>query len=316
MVNKSRFYPAKVYKWHVTPLPTFREMLLARRANKFDNIILVTGSRGLGKTTFTGKVLFGFEDFDPWKSMVYSKEEMFKLIKQKMGYVWADEGIVHAAKGNVMSRANKLLFEAATINRDNFNIIFFLMPFVEDFDSKILQYCSAWVHIDSRGLGVLMLPSDKGLFGRHNWDIVHMKRIYDEFLKESKGMRRAPYWIYDNFRGYFRFGALPKHHEEIVGEIKSLRKNQNLDKEMANEVKVQVSEMENTVKYYAKQLAEMLMKGQVRSLDSFKATCESYKMIPDQMLSKCDYILKKNGTAKTVKSLLKQYEKEDALIQF
>ena len=120
-----RFYPAKKYKWHTTPLIKFKEMLEGRRDNHFDNLVLITGPRGIGKSTLAGKILFLFPDFDPYKQLVYNKEGMFKLVKEKKGYVWADEAVVNAAKGNVMTRANKLLFEATTINRDNFNIIFF-----------------------------------------------------------------------------------------------------------------------------------------------------------------------------------------------
>ena len=213
-----KYYPAKIYHWLKIPLITIKEMLLLRRENEKDNVILITGSRGDGKSTFAGKVLFQFEDFDPFKSMVYSKEGMFKLIKEKNGFIWADESVVNAAKGNVMSRANKMLHEIMTINRDNFNMVFFCMPFVEDFDTKILQYVSMWVHIDSRGLGVVMMPSNKGIFGKRNWDIDSMKKIFDEFQKDAKGSVHVPYWVYPNFRGYVRFGKLTPQQDAIVKE--------------------------------------------------------------------------------------------------
>jgi len=279
-------------------------------------MILVTGTRGSGKTTFTGKILFQFENFDPYQSMIYSKDAMFKLIKKKNGYIWADEAVISAAKGNVMSRANKLLFEMSTINRDNFNIVFFLMPFIEDFDSKILQYCSAWVHIDSRGLAVLLLPTNKGLFGRNNWDIKNLKKTYDEFLKEAKGERHVPYWIYENFRGYIKFGKLPQQQDAIIKEIKQLRKNENLDKEMQEDIKVEVTGMENYVKYSSKKLAELIQKGEIRSIESFNATCEKMKLNPEEMLKKCDGVFNKSGLGKTARSTIRQYAKEDMLLKF
>lgn len=309
-----KFYPAMRYKWHVTPLYVLKEMLLGRRTNELDNMILVTGSRGAGKTTITGKILFQFEDLDPFVSMVYSKEDMFKRIKLKNGYIWADEGVINAAKGNVMSRANKLLFEASTINRDNFNIIFFLMPFIEDFDSKILQYCSAWIHVDSRGLAVLLLPANKGLFGRNNWDIKQMKKIFDEFVKEGKGDRHAPYWIYDNFRGYIKFGKLTAQQDAIVKEIKTLRKNQNLDREF-KEVEVEVTQLDNYVKYSARKLAELVIKGEIRSKEQFEKTCQDMKLNPEELSRKCDTILKRNNLKRT-SVMLKEYEKMDDKISF
>jgi energy-coupling factor transporter ATP-binding protein EcfA2 len=289
----NKFHPAKKYKWVVTPLKMLKEMMEGRRENEKDNVILVTGARGDGKSTLTGKILFLFEIFDPYESIVYTKEAFFKQLKKKNNYVWADEGVVNAAKGNVMTRANKLLFEGLTINRDNFNIVFFLLPFVEDFDSKILQYCSAWIHIDSRGLGVLMLPSNKGLFGKRNWDIDAMKKLFDEFQKENQKATHMPYWVYPNFRGYIKFGKLTIQQDKIIKEIKFLRKNENLDKQTQEEVVVEVKELTNYKKYSSIKLAEKIMKGEIRDMEVFKMQCTDLKLEFDETLSKCDSILRR-----------------------
>lgn len=311
-----KFYPAKKYKWHVTPLYEFKDMLLMRRDNEKDNMVLITGARGEGKSTFTGKILFQFEDFDPYVSMVYSKEALFKMIKKKKGYVWVDEAVVSAAKGNVMTRANKLLFEVSTINRDNFNIVFFCLPFIEDFDSKILQYVSVWIHIDSRGLGVMLLPSNKGLFGKRNWDITQMKKIFDEFQKENQNATHIPYWIFDNFRGYIKFGKLNQTQDVIIKEVKALRKNENSDKEMQVEVETEVKSLDNYAKYSAKKLAEYVIRGEIRDIEQFKHNCVEMKLDPEIMLKKCDSIFKNNGLGQTIKQKLKEYEKADAKIKF
>jgi len=313
-MSYDKYYPAKKYKWHVTPLCELKEMMIGRRDNEKDNMVLITGARGDGKTTITGKILFQFEDFDPFVSNIYSKEAMFKLIKKKRGYVWADESVVNAAKGNVMTRANKLLFEVSTINRDNYNMVFFLMPFVEDFDSKILQYISMWIHVDSRGLGVLMLPSNKGIFGKRNWDLIAMKKMFDEFQKDNQNTSHIPYWIFPNFRGYIKFGKLTQQQDAIVKEIKQLRKNENLDKEMQQEVTIEVKNFENYSKYSAKKLAELVLKGELRSLEQFKATCIEMKLNFEDMLKKCDTIFRRSGIGKTVKGTLKAFDVEDSKI--
>jgi hypothetical protein len=312
----SKFHPAKKYRWVTIPLYVFKEMIIGRRENEKDNVILVTGSRGDGKSTLTGKILFQFDNFDPFQSIVYTKETFFRELKKKNGYVWADEGVVNASKGNVMTRANKMLHEAITINRDNYNVVFFLMPFVEDFDTKILQYVSCWIHIDSRGLGVLMLPSNKGLFGKRNWDIDAMKKLFDEFLKENQNVHHVPYWIFPNFRGYIKFGKLTIQQKQIVDEIKTLRKNENLDKQNQEEVVIEVKELTNYKKYSSIKLAEMIMKGEIRDIEVFKMQCTELKLDFEETLKKCDSILKRNNVNKSTKGLLKSYEKEDALIKF
>jgi hypothetical protein len=311
-----KFYYAKKFKWTTFPLGFIKKMLIERRANEKDNIILVTGARGEGKTTFTGKILFQFEDFVPYESMVYNKEKMFELVKKKNGYIWGDEAVVNAAKGNVMSRANKMLHEIFTINRDNFNIVFFCMPFVEDFDSKILQYVSMWVHVDSRGLGVVLLPSNKGIFGKRNWDLDAMKKIFDEFVRENSTSFHVPYWIFPNFRGYVQFGKLTPKQDEIVKGIKSMRKNENMEKEMKDNVVIDVKKSVDYIKYSAKKIAEMIGKGEIRDYKSFEKTCIEMQLDPVKVLSGCDRIFKVSGVGKTVKQQFKEYEKIDLLIKF
>lgn len=310
------YYPAKIYRYTNLPLYMIKDMLIGRRENEKDNVVLVTGARGDGKSTFVGKILFQYEDFDPYESMVYNKEKMFELIKKKRGYVWADEAVVNAAKGNVMSKANKMLHEIVTINRDNFNIVFFCMPFVEDFDSKILQYVSMWVHIDSRGLGVILLPSNKGIFGKKNWDILSMKKLFEEFQKENSGSLHVPYWIYPNFRGYLRFGKLTKEQDKIMKEIKAIRKNENTDRENKEMVVEEVKSIENYQKYSAKKLAEMIAKGEIRNIESFNVTCEDMKVDPFLMEHRINLILKRSNAGKTMKQLYRDYDKADSLIKF
>lgn len=315
MVNFRRYFPAKRYKWHVTSLTNLKDMIKLRQNNQFDNIVLITGARGTGKSTLAGKILFQFEEFDPWESMVYSKETLFKLAKQKKKLIWCDEAIINVSRGNVMSRANKLLHELFTISRSNYNITFLLLPSIEDFDVKILQYCSMWLNVDKRGLAVMLLPVNKGLFGRDIWDIDNMKKIYEEFKKDKKETSHIPYWVFESFRGYVKFGKLTKEQEQIINEIKDLRKNENLDKEMQEQVTIEVKEAEQTQKYVAKKLSELVIKGEIRSIEQFNKTCEEYKLNSEELIKKCDSILKRNNFG-TIKGKLREYKKEDELIRF
>lgn len=308
------FYPAKKYKWHVTPLATFKEMLEERQKNDLDNQILITGARRSGKSTLANKILFQFENYNPFEDIVYSKEALFKQVKKKNGNILCDESVVQVAKGNVMTRASKLLFEVTTINGENHNKVFFLMPYVEDFDSKILQYCTAWIHIDKRGLGVLLLPENKGIFGKRNWDIIQMKKIFEEFQKSNQNATHMPYWVYSNFRGYIKFGKLPKNQQEIVDQIKNVKKYENMDKTTQEQTIIQVKEVDQYAKYSAKQLAEFLIKGQIRSWEQFEVNCKDLKLSPEEMMVKCDSILKHNNVGKSTKGILREYEKVDSKI--
>ena len=53
-----------------------------------------------------------------------------------------------------------------------------------------------------------------------------------------------------------------------MDEIKNIKKNENLDKQMQEEVTVEVKELKNYQKYSSIKLAEMVMKGEIRDLET------------------------------------------------
>jgi aspartokinase len=143
-----------------------------------------------------------------------------------------------------------------------------------------------------------------------------MKKLYDEFNKENQGAFHVPYWIYPNFRGYIRFGKLSKEQDTIMKEIKSLRKNENMEKESQEEVVTEVKKFENYKKYSSKKLAELVAKGEIRSKEQFKLNCQDMKLDHELMLKQISNIFKKSNVGKTPNQLFKEYEQADMLIKF
>lgn len=252
---------AKQFSKFVHSHKFLRFLLLDRIKSKKDNVVLVTGKRGSGKTTLALKLILGFNDmlenekyyneeknvlkseeekekyslneftpFDMEKHMCFSKKELQDLWKgERNAFILADEAIVNSNRRNSMTKANKILMEIATINRKNFNTVFFCIPGIEDFDIAMLQYVSHWLHIDDRGLGVVLLPNPPSLFGRSSWDIIAMKKIYEKFLEKNPTAHGVPYWLFDNFRGYINFKGMGKKVEEKYNKIAHEKKNRDTD---------------------------------------------------------------------------------------
>jgi hypothetical protein len=109
-----RFYPAKIYSRFLWRLKWFRpDFFDARVAYEKDNVVLVTGALGDGKSTWVGKMCFEYYDdiFKPYEDICYSQEGLFDLMKRNRRIVWADEAVVNASKGGTMTKANKILKE-------------------------------------------------------------------------------------------------------------------------------------------------------------------------------------------------------------
>jgi hypothetical protein len=147
------------------------------------------------------------------------------------------------------------------------------------------------------------------------WDIDAMKKMFDEFKKENVKAQHVPYWIFENFRGYIKFGKLPKEKDALVKEIKGIRKNENLDKQSEQEVIVNVKESDNYLKHSSKKLAELIIKGEIRDMEAFKFNCEELKLDVDTVRNRVDKIVKQNK-GKTSVQLLKEYTKADQMVKF
>ena len=289
MVKKtvSRFL-SKIYRQFVFTHEFFRFLLVDRVMIEKDNIILVTGKRGDGKTTVSLKIVMGFDDlqkieefynkemnigkeekvlyklkdftsFNIEEDMAFQRKELQRLCRElKRGFILADEAIVNVARRNAMTRANKILHEILTVNRKNYNTIFFCLPSIEDFDVSILQYVTCWIHIDDRGLACVLMPHTKSIFGRKTWDVERMKKIYDKFLEENPRTTTVPYWLFDNFRGYIQFGKLSKSIEEKYLEIANQKKNRNIEEE-EDKLNVKKPRLDETKTNLLKDIANKLI---------------------------------------------------------
>ncbi len=319
----------------------FRFLLIDRIMIKKDNLVLITGKRGDGKTTMALKIILGLSNiekleeyynlevnkelekkkefklthlqaFDLEHDMAFTRKDLQDLCKEnRNGFILADEAIVNAARRNSMTKANKILHEVLTINRKNANTIFFCLPSIEDFDISILQYVTHWIHIDDRGLGCIMLPEAKSIFGKKTWDIDRMKKIYDKFLEDNPGLQSVPYWLFDNFRGYIRFRELTKKVEEKYLQIAHDKKNADTDAEEPTKVKKpRIDEEKMTI---LQNIADRLISGEITDNAEYYAYCAETDFNKPKLNKEVNEILAKKGDGRAVNRVIRENKAKEKM---
>lgn len=329
-------YSSKIYSRFVFTHKFFRFLLIDRILDNKDNIVLITGKRGSGKTTLSIKQIMGFSDiqgneeyynhekniskdekeeyklenFTPFNMethMCFSKKELQDLWKnEKMAFILADEAVVNANRRNSMTKANKILMEIVTINRKNYNTIFFCMPSIEDFDLAILQYITHWIHIDERGIAAVLLPNPPSLFGRKSWDIDHMKKIYEKFLENNPTAPSVPYWLFSNFRGYMKFGAMSKNVEDKYLEIATNKKNRDNELEEALENKPKRGQLNDEKSHKIKEIVTKLINGDIIDSEEYYKTSVGMDLTKDRFNKEINKRLFEIGEARTFLKILRE----------
>lgn len=332
-------YASKIYRRFIFTHEFFRFLMIDRVVIKKDNIVLITGRRGSGKTSFSIKIIDGFGDFqklegyynkesnvgkeektytklgeftpfDMERDMAFERKELQTLCKNTIrGYILADEAVVNVSRRNTMTRANKILHEILTINRKNYNTIFFCLPSIEDFDLAILQYINCWVHIDDRGLACVLLPNRKSIFGKKTWDIDHMKKVHDKYLEENPRATSVPYWLFDNFRGYIKFGQLPKALEKKYLDIANEKKNRDTDEED----KVVKPRLDEAKTILLKEIVDKLINGEIHEPADYYKYCGELGFKKEKLNKEVNEMLAASGDGRTsTKAIKDNHQKHEA----
>jgi len=317
---------AKLFYKFVFTHEFLRFLLLDRVQLNKDNLILITGRRGAGKSTFAIKMAMGFNDveklvkqyntemnkkleepiehkikefekFNFDRDIVFGKDKLQNLCENsRRGFIVSDESIGSVGRRGSMTKTNKLLHKVLTINRKNCNTIFFLLPSIEDLDLAILQYVSMWVHIDDRGLGVIMLPNKPSVFGRKSWDIDNMKKIYEKFCEKNPRVTSVPYWLFDNFRGYIKFGKLKKDVEERYLELAHTEKNKETEEARA---KVKTDTIGDEKRELIKDIAKKLINKEITDSADYYKYCGELEFKKDKLNRAVNDALNQMGEGRT-----------------
>ena len=210
-----------------------------------------------------------------------------------------------------MTKANKILHQIITINRKNFNTVFFCLPSIEDFDVSILQYVTHWIHIDDRGLAAILLPNPTSIFGRKKWDVDKMKKIYDKYLEDNPRSSQVPYWLFDNFRGYIRFKKLPKGIEEKYLSIAHKKKNAELEEAEKAEKKESKFKYTDNQQTILNKLAEDLIGGKINDSSDYYKYCGELEFNKSRLNSVIGELLAKLGDGRTASQVIRDTKRNN-----
>ena len=335
-------YKARIFNKFEFTHNFLRFLLADRILFKKDNLVLVTGRRGSGKTTLALKIVIGFDKlkeieeyynkeankgkeeikkydlstlkaFELENDMAFTRKKLQDLCRNtRHGFILADEAIVNTARRNAMTKANKILHEVLTINRKNANTVLFCLPSIEDFDISMLQYVTHWIHIHDRGVGAILLPEPRSIFGRKTWDVDRMKKVYEKFKEENPTIVQVPYWLFDNFRGYIRFGALRKDIEEKYLRIAHEEKNKDTEEELKKEEKPRQRLTDEKVKKI-NEIVEDLLSGKTVDTADYYANCAVLEFNRARLNREVTEILAKKGDGRNALRVIKENkEKDDA----
>ena len=329
-------YPAKEYKYNIFSMKDIRFFLINRIEHDLSNNVLVTGGIGSGKTTCTLKCSFGFEDlqklqdkcneklmknqkplelkgykvFDMAEDLCYTTTSLQeKAIGYRKGIIIGDEAVVNLARRNAMTRSNKMLHQIMTISRKNHNTLFLLLPSIEDVDTSLLQYVSMWIHIDQRGLGVVFMPNKTSIFGKKRWDVDACRKIYEKVMEQNPYISQPPYWIYNNFRGYIKFGKLPKEREERYLGIAHAKKDTEAKKNLENNKKKK-SAINDQYIDKIKEITKDLVSGKIMNKENYYKYCIELKVNKNKFNRLINDQLLLSGITETAFKLLSKNKNE------
>lgn len=335
-------YAAKQFKKFVISQEFFRYLLIDRILEKKDNVVLITGRRGSGKTTLALKLIMGFQNmesnlefyneeknihledskkvkyklknftpFEMRKHIVFDKEELQVLWKnERNGFVLGDEAIVALNRRNAMSRSNKLLNEILTINRKNHNTIFLCLPSIEDVDSAFLQHITHWLCVDQRGLAAVMLPNVSGSMGRQSWNVPKMTRLHEKFMDDNPNAPSPPYWIFENFCGYIKFSALSDKVENKYLEIAHEKKNKDSDEAEQKLSRPKRESISTESKQRIKEIVDDLLNGELSEKSDYYNYAESLNLNKPKFNKEVNEELFKRKEYRTVTEILKSSKSE------
>lgn len=218
----------------VWSLKKLSENIRKRQENKFDVNIIVSGGTGSGKSTFVGKLLFRFDDFDPWKHQVYKREDVIRLIQdQTLGICWDDEAINSSYKRQFQSGEQHTLIKTVAMYRSNFNLFISVAPEFYSIDKGLRDYYAIHIFVPRRGLAVVLRRDNKSIFATDRWYTTYNQKLEESWFKKKQKNPdfEIPYHKLKGFIAYVKFNDLTDRQRKIIEEVKKVKRAEAMKEE-------------------------------------------------------------------------------------
>jgi len=276
------------------------EIINKRQFNEFDSNGAVSGDRGNGKSTLINKILYRFDDFDPWKHQVYDRESVISLLKsEKCGKVWDDEAINSGYKRNFQNKEQQELIKILTAYRDNYNTYWSAIPNFFSLDKDLRDLYFIHLHVIERGIVVVHMPLQGRLYSQDRWDAKYNAKVEESW---SKRMQKDPnfkpaYHKLSTFRGYLFFKDMTEGQKKLYKNIKRTKRNESF---LTDEERAKSKELS-----FMDKLFNLLIKNKLTS-NGIMQLCLLEDRKYSSINASLNRMLKDKGETKTVKDFLQQ----------
>lgn len=211
---------SKLIRWALKDLV---ECINKMQNNKFDCIIFIDGSRGLGKSTLAFKICKNLDcGFKPERDIVFKREEVLRaLAEKKAGVIFGDEMINVAYNRDFYLQDQKDLLKALNMYRDRCNCFIGCVPNFANLDNQIRQLCKIRITIIRRGVALIHMKR-KTINSPDVWDIKENIKNEQRYINRTK----PKYGKITTVKGILKFGDLSPDDRERYEKIKEEKRNQ------------------------------------------------------------------------------------------
>jgi len=230
-------YPTVLY--HLT------RNTISRCCNKFDNVIIITGKVGSGKSNLAIGIAMAYEIY---MNRILTLDNIHFRVEDVLTELWRDDNytstIIHdeAIQGSstrdTTSNKGKFLHQALITKRYKRHLIILNIDNIKELTKKVIERSVCWIHctyfrkVDKYIRGVFRVFSPKDAAAIYI-ALKSGKIIYPEehpIFKRNKSIHKAPYYFnymideeeYEKKKDYYTSLAQYKMAEKI---IKSQKKN-------------------------------------------------------------------------------------------
>ncbi|HME87154.1 MAG TPA: hypothetical protein VKE88_01975 [Candidatus Nanoarchaeia archaeon] len=297
----------KLLEWSLKDLV---EVVEGRVKNKFSAEIVIDGSRGLGKSSLSYKLLSRLQlriPFKPRRDIVYTREDVLRHLSSKIqGCIFADEMVNVSYNRDFYQEDQKTLIKALNMYRDSGNVFIMCVPNFADLDVQIRELVSIRITVLRRGIALIQMPKSS-LYTHDKWDVKYNQRIESKWSDTKT--KNPRYSELTTVVGILKFGDLSPRQRAIYESIKKEKRNRVFGDYSDSAL---VGDPE---KMFYNNLVDLMKQGKVTP-EGLEMVCKVHGREITSVRKKLNKLLKETGDGKTSKDFIlsdKKKERKDLL---
>ena len=298
-------YSKQFAKFKITHDALWRAMLKRLEIEK-DNLILVSGDTGTGKSTLIGNLCFkkgavtpnfvendGSMMFEDEKSFIIDPDEFaIKLIHGSGDILWIDESRDALSRRNWASKINKTIISRKNKNRKLRKIVFLLLPYERELDSEMVKHATLWIWVKKRGLCEIYCRRS-GIKGGSGLNIQDILKREERYFKENPQMSMCPPEIHPEFIGRLAFGPFTANLEKRYLGLVEMKKAVG---ELSNEEKIKAGiEVKRDPKEIVIDIIDKIKEGEIKDKKTVWDLMEETNLDDDKKMKLLNFYLKLEG---------------------